>query len=236
MADQRDTWRQLLQLQPPWQVLRLRHDETTRRFDVWIGVETPKPWFGFGRRASEPPLEHYAWRHVNFGDWRVHLYVAMPVGMPLVDAPWVGELDMPFSHQLSRQILSLLKSDVSLQRICDLLDLPVSELWRFRYALDSGRLSVSEAAAPDIRVNEQADSDIPALDDPIWAALVDGRIEIDIRVLGLKLLLSRLRAQMVRISDREIRELKLQEFHRYFAKNKQMLGHELAQLKGEAHA
>ncbi len=231
MSDQRETWRQLLQLEAPWQVLKLRHDDNARRFDIWIGVEAPRQWFGFGRRANDQQVEHYSWRHVNFGDWRVHVYVALPVGTSVEGVPWAGEFDMPFSNQLARQIFGLLKSDVSLQRICDLLDLPVSELWRFRYALDTGRLNVGEMAPKDIRVAEEADSDIPARDDPVWGDLIDGKLEIDIRVLGLKLMLSRLRAQMEKISDAEIRDLKLQEFQRYFAKNKQMLSHELAQLR-----
>ncbi|WP_228720799.1 hypothetical protein [Nitrogeniibacter mangrovi] len=220
-----------MQLAAPWQVLKLRHDENARRYDIWVGVEAPRQWFGFVRRGPEVPVEHYSWRHVNFGDWRVHLHVALPVGSTLEGLPWAGEFDMPFSNQLARQIFALLKADVSLQRICDLLDLPVSELWRFRYALDTGRLNVGEIAPEAIKVDEATDSDIPSLDDPVWAALVDGKLEIDIRVLGLKLMLSRLRAQMEKITDAEIRDLKLQEFQRYFAKNKQMLSHELAQLR-----
>lgn len=231
MTDQRETWGQLLQLEAPWQALKIQQDANARRYDVWVGVEAPKQWFGFMRRGPEQAVEHYSWRHVNFGDWRVHLHVALPVGKTLDGLAWAGEFDMPFTNGLARHIFSLLKSDVSLQRICDLLDLPVSELWRFRYALDSGRLNVGEIAAEEIKVAEEADSDIPSLDDPVWAALIDGKLEIDIRVLGLKLMLSRLRAQMSKISDSEIRDLKLQEFQRYFAKNKQMLGHELAQLK-----
>jgi hypothetical protein len=235
MADQRETWKQLLQLEPPWRVLRLDHDAGARRFDLWVGRDAPRPWYGFGRRGGAPVLEHFAWRHVNFGPWRVYLYVALPPGSSTEGVPWLGEPDMPFSHQLARQIFALLKADVSLQRICELLDLPMSELWKFRYALDSGRLAAPEVGTDERMPELPADRDIPAPDDPVWAALVDGQLEIDIRVLGLKLLLSRLRGQMARISDHEIRALKLQEFHRYFAKNKRMLGHELAQLKGDAH-
>ena len=231
MSDPRETWRQLLQLEAPWQVLKISRDDAANRFDLWIGVEAPKQWFGLMRKASTTPVEHYSWRHVNFGAWRVHLHVALPVETSPEGLPWAGEFDLPFSHELARQIFSMLKADVSLQRICDLLDLPVSELWRFRYALDSGRLKGDDLIPQEVRVEDDADSDIPALDNPVWEALVSGTLEIDIRVLGLKLMLSRLRPQMEKITDAEIRRLKLQEFQRYFAKNKQMLGHELAQLK-----
>jgi len=50
-------------------------------------------------------------------------------------------------------------------------------------------------------------------------------------VLGLRLLLSRLRTQFEVIADDEVRLLKLQELHRYFVKNRRLLTHELAQLE-----
>jgi len=56
-------------------------------------------------------------------------------------------------------------------------------------------------------------------------------MKLDIRVLSLKLMLTRVRSQLEVISDDEVRLLKLRDLHRYFVKNERVLGHELAQLK-----
>ena len=76
------------------------------------------------------------------------------------------------------------------------------------------------------------DGDVPDVSDPVWMQLASGGIEPDIRVLSLKLLLTRIRSQMDIIHDDEVRMLKLRELHRYFVKNARMLGHELAQIRG----
>jgi len=236
MTDQRDTWRQLLALPSPWQVLSLRQDDAARRFDLWIGLAPSRSWLGRGRRASEPMVEDQVWRHVNFGHWRVVLHVAVPAGLRPDGAPWMGERDMPFSHQLAQQVAGLFRAGVSDPVIGELLDLPVTEVSRFRYALEGGELETGGNGAEVAPADVASNADIPPLEAPVWAALVDGRIEIDIRELSFKLLLGRMRAQLAKNADRELRALKLQEFHRYFASHRQRLGHELAQLKGEADA
>jgi hypothetical protein len=68
----------------------------------------------------------------------------------------------------------------------------------------------------------------------VWARLVDGSLNIDVRVLSLQLLLSRTRSQVAVIADEEVRMMKLRDMHRYFLKNERMLSHELQQLVREA--
>jgi hypothetical protein len=67
--------------------------------------------------------------------------------------------------------------------------------------------------------------------DPVWLKLIEGQVDLDIRALSLKLLMTRLRSQLEVITDEEVRMLKLRELHRYFVKNARMLGHELSQLR-----
>jgi hypothetical protein len=73
--------------------------------------------------------------------------------------------------------------------------------------------------------------DIPDVSDPVWLKLIEGQVDLDIRALSLKLLMTRLRSQLEVITDEEVRMLKLRELHRYFVKNARMLGHELSQLR-----
>ncbi|HNB89487.1 MAG TPA: hypothetical protein PLP91_03795, partial [Plasticicumulans sp.] len=75
---------------------------------------------------------------------------------------------------------------------------------------------------------------LPEADDPVWGRLAGGDISIDIGVLSLKLLLTRVRSQYEAMPDDESRRLKARELHRFFVKNLRMLGAELQQLRASA--
>jgi hypothetical protein len=75
---------------------------------------------------------------------------------------------------------------------------------------------------------------VPDATDPVWQQLAEGQVDLDIRTLSLKLMLTRMRSQMDVIRDSDVRLLKLRELHRYFVKNKRMLGYELDQLLRKA--
>ncbi len=77
---------------------------------------------------------------------------------------------------------------------------------------------------------EASEDNETALTKEVGYALLDGSTNIDIRVLSLKLLLTKLREQMRVITDAEVRVLKAYELQRYFLRYEQMLGHELGQL------
>lgn len=256
MNAEQTVWQQLLRIEAPWTVLDSRADDFRRRYDLSIAVDTPRGWFGRPRGKPQAPAQQVSWRHVNFGDWEIHLHVAVPANADLSALSWAGEGDLPFTRALSQQVFAFLREGSSLQSICTLLNLPIAELWRFRYAIDSGRWAAGEGTAPahDPRPTpapvgqDPADRSpagasaggaaaggahedgIPDLTDPVWSALLQGSHQIDIRVLGLKLMLARLRAQFALISDDEVRILKLHELHRYFVKNRHLLAHELSQL------
>lgn len=72
---------------------------------------------------------------------------------------------------------------------------------------------------------------MPDVTDPVWLRLLDGDLSLDIKVLSLKLMLTKLRSQLDLIHDEEVRLLKLKELHRYFVKNERVLTHELDQLR-----
>ena len=77
---------------------------------------------------------------------------------------------------------------------------------------------------------------MPDVTDPVWLRLLDGDLSLDIKVLSLKLMLTKLRSQLDLIHDEEVRLLKLKELHRYFVKNERVLNHELAQLRPDGLA
>lgn len=235
--------RMLLQISEPWAVREYKVDLRNRRCDVWIGIEEQRGWFGRSKKSVVDTRDG-VWRHVNFGSMSVYLHVAAPVGADLSSLGWVGDEGLPFTRQLAKQVFALFSEGVTLRAICALLDIPLSDVWRYRFALDNGKVGVVQdgaeapapvtrnvAAAAAVAEESSASAVVPDVGDPVWTRLVTGDMALDIRVLSLKLMLSRLRSQLDVISDDEVRMLKLRELHRYFVKNERMLSHELAQLR-----
>lgn len=234
----------LLQVDDPWTVQDYRFEPRKRRLEVWIGTAPPRSWFGFASRNGSRPATEQVWRHVDLANWRTTVTVAVPEGADVSGAPWTGDPGAPFTRTLAKRVFDLLNEGLSLRSICSVLDLPLDQVWKYRYALDSGKTRIlreEEAApAPDapraaaeavLAEEGAAGGQVPDLTDPCWLRLIEGELPLDIRVLSLRLMLTRVSSQLEVISDEEVRMLKLRELHRYFVKNERMLGHELAQLR-----
>lgn len=270
MEEPRAIWKCLLDIAEPWTVNQFKVDRHNKRVDVWVGIEMPRSWFGLGRARAPEQHPTHSWRHTNMGEWRFYIHVSVPPGADLDRYRWAGEVGMPFTRGLALKIFSLFNEGASLRGICSLLNLPLSDVWRYRFALDNGKLAAAAspsgaagaigitaapppevtarpAEAPGIAVGEAANAavsalmaeggrsdNVPDVSDPVWQQLIEGRLDLDIRVLSLKLLLTRTRTQFGMIADDEVRMLKLRELHRYFQKNERMLGYELDQLRAEA--
>lgn len=233
--------RQLLLIERPWEVRDYRLDVRKRRCDVWIGQEPERGWFG--RPKATPPGEVAVWQHLAIGPIRFHLHVTQPLGFESKGVGWMGETGMPFTRALAARVFALFGEGVSLQSVCALLDLSLQDVWRYRYALDTGRAGGAEpeparpaepppaAATSAEPLPVPAGSAVPDVTDPVWLRLLDGDLSLDIKVLSLKLMLTKLRSQLDLIHDEEVRLLKLKELHRYFVKNERVLAHELDQLR-----
>ena len=226
--------RQLLLIERPWEVREYRLDVRRRRCDVWVFQEPERGWFG--RAKPAPAGETAVWQHLAIGPVRFHLHVTLPLGFESKGVGWMGETGMPFTRALAARVFALFGEGVSLQSVCTLLDLSLQDVWRYRYALDTGRTGGGEPEAPSRPAAPTADpvtasALVPDVTDPVWLRLLDGDMSLDIKVLSLKLMLTRLRSQLDLIHDEEVRMLKLKELHRYFVKNERVLTHELDQLR-----
>ena len=231
--------RQLLLIERPWEVREYRFDPRKRRCDVWVAPEVERGWFGRERKPAVP-TQTCSWRHLSIGPIQCHLHVALPLGQDQPGLDWTGEPGMPFTRGLSQRVFAMFNQGVSLQSVCTLMDLNLQDVWRYRYALDSGKPSgaaPAAVAAPAAAVprapwvDEPGHPNVPDLTDPVWLRLLNADLGLDIRVLSLKLMLTRVRSQLELINDDEVRLLKLRELHRYFVKNERVLTHELAQLR-----
>lgn len=221
-----DLLRQLLGIEAPWQIVRVRDDLGKRQVDVWVGQASGRSGWFFGSKASVPQDREQVWRHINLGSSRCLIHAVPPSGEDSDKLTWCGDGDLPFTRALSRQIASLFLEGVKFQSICNMLDVTVADLWKFKHNLDNGKARLTPAADS----GATATSNVPEADHPVWEQLLDGSVNIDIRTLSLKLLLTKLREQMRLITDNEVRRLKAYEMQRYFVRYEQQLAHELQQL------
>lgn len=242
----------MLRVERPWAVQGYQFDARRNRLDVTIGIEPERGWFGLPRASSQLGTEDYTWRHVNLAGWHTQLRVSIPHGMRLPDAPWCGDADHPFTRGLAQRVFVLFNEGLTLRSVCTVLEIPLEEVWKYRYLLDSGRSGsageatrgaapaapsgepISAAARQALAEEVISHDGLPDPSDPVWQALLEGGFEIDIRMLGLKLLLAKVRSQLEVIRDEQVRLLKLGEIYRYFARNARALGHEIEQLQQRA--
>jgi hypothetical protein len=240
----------LLRVGPAWEVHRCQ--QAADRLDVWIGPRrvVERGWFKRTSRTPDAPAREFVWRHTNLCGVQCHVHALTPDAKALQGLPWTGG-NSPFTHAMGKQIFMLLAEGIEYGTICGLLDIALSDLWKYKYALDSGRIGVSglpASAARDLPRPSKAGPAaeppagaalvrwaVPDATDTVWQRLVEGSLTIDVKVLGLKLLLTKLRTQWPLIDVADVKVAKLRELHRYFLKSERILGHELAQL-GAARA
>ena len=163
-------------------------------------------------------------------------------GQPLPEAPWAGEPELPFSHALSRLVLDLMLDGATMSQLCRMLDLPLSDLWKYKFRLDHGSArppqarEVREPREPrePVTARPAAADDgesLPPQDAPVWLALLTGRQTIEVRALGLKLLLSKLVREAATHRDADLHRQAAEGLHRYFVRNRSLLTSEIAQLR-----
>ncbi len=246
--------RQLLSISGAWEITDYQLDLRKQRCDVWVGPQVERGWFGRPRKSAPVRAQQHTWQHVAFGSIRFFVHVNAPVGTDLTRLPWTGDPGMPFTATLAQQIFVMFNEGMSLPSICKMMSLSLNDVWKYRFAIDHGLVqsqggavaaaprAAGPAAAPVPQAvaapaavprvaSGNADSKVPDLADPVWLQLVGGDLKLDIKVLSLKLMLTRVRSQLEVITDDEVRQLQLRDLHRYFVKNERVLGHELSQLK-----
>ncbi len=245
MSLDRYVLKSLLMIEQPWTVQDYSFDPRRRTLEVVVGRDPGRNWFGFARGQEEHTEERF-WRHVNLAGWHSHVRLRLPVGSQLPEAPWCGDDQHPFTRGLATRVFVLFNEGLTLRSICSVLELPLDEVWKYRCALDSGRTgaaAVADNVAPvttksaplaaqqALHEDSQNRDGIPDPSEPVWLALIEGRIELDVRMLSLKLLLTRVRTQLEVIRDDEVRMMKLRDVHRYFVKNERTLTYELDQIR-----
>ena len=223
-------WSHLLDIETPWLVRDCQMNPDEQRLDLWVTQASQRgSWLRFGLGQAEGALATEVWQHLPALGFRVWIHLERVAGQPVPEVQWAGEVGMPFTRGLEWQILSLFNEGLSLPAISEVLGVAVADLWRYRHALDAlqGLPSASPCGADP---GESAARDVPSAEDPVWAGLVHGHLDIDIRAHSLKLLLTRIRDEARNLEDAAARVGKYAELHRYFALHARMLAYELEQL------
>lgn len=217
---------QLLGVEAPWQIVQIRGDLGKDQIDVWIAQQTGRSGWFFGSKPNIPPGQEQVWRHINLGNSRCVIHSVVSTSAP----PWNGQAGQPFTHAMAQLVGAMMRDGIKLQSICAILDITVADLWKFKHSLDSGKAGLADHAPAAATESEERKSRVADQDDPIWLKLLDGAVNIDIRLLSLKFLMTKLREQIRHITDDEVRTLKAYELHRFVVRHEQMLDHELSQL------
>jgi hypothetical protein len=133
---------------------------------------------------------------------------------------------------MSRLVVGMMRDGVKLHTICSTLDISVGDLWKFKHSLDIGETGLNcVAESPSQSLEAIPMSRVPEPDSLVWVALLDGSVNLDIRLLSLRLLLTKMREQMRMITDPEVRLLKCHELQRFFLRFEKTLDHELTQIE-----
>jgi hypothetical protein len=237
----------LLGVSSPWEVTKFNVNHNLKRIEIWIDLEAvfqqKTSWFGLKKetvkQATSSAKKYNQWRYLNLAGWPIYVHSPAPTPSSLVHMPWAGEPGQHFSHAMSRLIFTLMGEGASLATICAALQVNLADLWKYKLALDNGQVGVQ---ASDVKLAHgntlhaelaaiaTVGSVVPNLDDSVWQALVAGALEIEIKTLSLRLLLTRVKSQYQKAADDEVRTLGIRELHRFFEKNQRALSHELAQI------
>lgn len=280
---------QVLGVTAPWQVTDVRVQPNTGIVSVQIEQpEAMSRWFG---RRNTAGARRLRWDHIGIAGHRCEVVLILRPGQKAPEASWVGEADMPFTRGLSRLVLDLLLEGVGMSQLCRMLELPFSDLWKYKYRIDQGQgatptdktdkpapaaattprapanptsgggaaapaaahalpalpapvtatvppaVQAAEASAPtpapdkvDVTIGHEAPTQLPPADAPVWLALLKGKLALDVQALSLKLLLTKTLREAQQHTDVDLHRQAAQALHRYFERNQALLGHEIHQI------
>jgi hypothetical protein len=250
----------------PWRATGYRINHAAKALHIWI-THDPLPqvekkrrsWFGGSTvkpAVSSPsttgPDLH--WRHLNFLDYTCEIHTTDQLDERHHDLPWFGQGGLPFTNRMARHLFMCMMEGVEMNALCAILNIPFTDLWKFKFALDSGQIrfdytatkkssqpgaaalngAKASATASADAAQVKASGTVPSATDPVWEHLITGDLNLQSTTLSFQLLLTKLRQQVSMQQSDEVKILKLRELHRYVERNERSLGNELKQLRRQS--
>ena len=210
----------LLGVASPWRVTEVLLSEASRTLTVRVELP-PAPAGLFSRRPAAPVRRLLRWEHVALAGMRCKVMAALREGNVLPQAPWSADDGQTYTRGLQRQIMDLLLAGATPEQLAVLLRLPFADVWRYKFRLDQGHARPAQAQPAPV---------LPPADAPVWMALLHDRVALDVRALGLRLLLAKLQREAALHGDADLHRQAALELQRYFERGQATLGHEIAQL------
>jgi hypothetical protein len=251
----------------PWRATSYDVDDVAKMIQIWITQHAPhqlekkRSWFGVittahsisPSPATGPDLH---WRHLNCMDYTCIIHTTDKLDTQHHNLPWFGQSGLPFTNRMSRHVFMCLMEGMEMNALCALLDISFTDLWKFKFGLDSGQVSfgyipakktrqhssaatgVSSGATPQTMTTEELmpDSAVPAVTDPVWEYLITGDLNIQIKTLSFQLILTKLRLQFTMQQRDEVKIMKMRELHRYVERNERCLSYELKQIRNASQS
>lgn len=248
----------VLSIDDPWQVKGVEVNEGGLRMDIRVGFHSSsRAWLSqqhtricskcSAKLRINKNSETKVWRHTNLGPLQTHVHVPIPEGLGCnwsqcpVMSPW-GDPASPFTTALQKQVTHALEHSDSVQSVCRLLDVRMEDLKRYDQVLsrmgarrERAAINAAIPGAVDNVVPRAATTagNIPDVSHPKWQQLMNGEVTIDVKALGLQMLLARFRMTMLLDLTEQEKRMKLGELRNYFVKYHRFVQYELAQLFGQ---
>lgn len=232
----------LLGVESPWAVTDVQISKSLGTVTAYVQQPPARAGF-FDRQKAAPAQRRLRWEHVGMSGWRCQVILTMREGEQLPTATWAGERTQPYTRGLQRSILDLLLAGATVEQLAVLLSLPFADLWRYKFRLDQGRESSKIAAtAPHSLTSQQgrppatvhAVMEVPDEAHPVWLAVLLRHFPFDARILGLRLLLTKLQRDAALHGEADLHFQAAGEIHRYFMRNSVALRDELEQIRAHA--
>ncbi|SFL83554.1 hypothetical protein SAMN04487963_0146 [Marinobacter zhejiangensis] len=222
--------RHLLGVKAPWDVSHVRMDAQSRQIHVYL--TRGRSWFG--RYLPDQTLSR--WRHTNLGSCQTFIHATVPDSLEVEEkrAAYLGESGNEFSHGLASRVVDCLQAGMSYRQVCDLMNIDVHLAWQIRLAISEGTLpGVAEDVSKRLRSEGPGAAkatQIPPGNDPVWHNMLSSDRPLEVRMLSLRLLLTRCRQEFGQLRGEEARRLKINEIRRFFIKHEKQLASEIEQL------
>jgi hypothetical protein len=245
----------VLSVDDPWRVERVDVNEGGLRMDIHVAFKrASRSWFSRVAKKTcskcgttltvTKGSEAKVWRHTNLGPLQTYVHVPVPRG---VDCDWSqcpimnlwGDPASPFTTALQRQVGHALEHCDSVQSVCRLLDVRMEDLKRYNQVLNKTDRRRARTAARAVQASAAENfvpraattlADIPDVSHPKWQELMNDDLKIDVKALGLQMLLARIRMTMLQEVTEAERQAKIGELRNYFVKYHRFVQYELGQL------
>lgn len=237
---------QVLGVAAPWQITDVRLLPDTEMVSVQIEqVENNKSFFWFSRRNNSP-IQRMRWEHISVAGRRCEILLLLRHNQSVPNEAWTGDHELPFTRELTQRVRIMLQEGISMSQLCHLLELPFSELWKYKY-----RFGVPKESKPQTTPKEKKEvaetpvanvpapptvknGTLPPANSIIWLLLLKGKLVLNVKVLSLKLLLTKALRDAQGHQNADLHLLAAQALYRYFERNQSMLVFEINQL-AQAH-